>query len=125
MKSQALHVSQNEVACRLKPFTGRAHGNVGHIIIDGEIKHVTCSSWMPLKKRYQNSSLRKCKNSQTGHCLSSVPRAMKLEVWCINGKPTSGSIYETKCAMRREVRKRIKFCAAMKERKQIQERKPI
>ena len=39
MKSQALHVFQNEVACRLKPFTRRARGNDGHI--DGEIKHVT------------------------------------------------------------------------------------
>ena len=39
MKSQILHVFQNEVACRLKPLTGWARGNVGHI--DGEIKHVT------------------------------------------------------------------------------------
>ena len=124
MKSQALHVYQNEVACRLKPFTGRARGDVSHI--DGEIKHVT---WLILDAAQKTLPQLRPKKVRkfTDRTLSQLCAKSReaRRVWCTNGKPSSGPLYETKCAMRRELRKRIKFCAAMEERRQIQKRENL
>lgn len=42
--------------------------------------------------------------------------------WNEAGQPTEGSVYEKKCDMRRQVRKRVNYCAALAERKRVQNR---
>ena len=40
----------------------------------------------------------------------------------MEGRPSSGPLYDAKCALRREVQQRKKLCAAMEERKGVQRR---
>ena len=123
-KSQALQAFQKEVAIRLKPFTGQAQGNVDHI--DNEIKHV---AWLILDAAQKTLPQLKPKKTKRfkDRTLSQLCTKSKeaWNVWCTNGKPSNGPLYEVKCAMRREVRKRIKLCTAMEERRQIQKREHL
>ena len=45
--------------------------------------------------------------------------------WCREGRPVSGPSYDAKCALRREVRQRVKFCSAMEERKRVQRQESL
>ena len=45
---------------------------------------------------------------------------MAWEEWKDGGRPCKGPLHEAKCSTRKEVRKHIKVCAAMKERKRVQ-----
>ena len=123
-KSQALQAFQKEVAIRLKPFTGQARGNVDHI--DNEIKHV---AWLILDAAQKTLPQLKPKKTKRfkDRTLSQLCTKSKeaWNVWCTNGKPSNGPLYEVKCAMRREVRKRIKLCTAMEGRRQIQKREHL
>ena len=45
--------------------------------------------------------------------------------WCEEGRPSSSPLYDAKCALRREVRHRIKYCSAMDERRWVQRRETL
>ena len=42
--------------------------------------------------------------------------------WNDGGRPTSGHFYDAKCSLNAEVRKRVKLCTALDERKRVQRR---
>ena len=44
------------------------------------------------------------------------------KVWCETGRPQSGPLFESKNGLRREVKRRVNHCAAVKERKRIRKR---
>ena len=47
------------------------------------------------------------------------------EAWKDGGRPNEGPLFEAKCSTRKEVKKRIKLCSAMEERKRVQRREHL
>ena len=45
--------------------------------------------------------------------------------WCEDGRPSDGPLYEAKCSLRNEVRRRIRLCSAIRERKKVQQRENL
>ena len=118
-KSDALINFQKEVSERLNPYIQRSRGNIEHI--DREIRHV---AWMiedAAQKSLPHLQSKKA-HKFSDRTLSQLCAQSKeaWRVWCEGGRPSSGPLYDAKCTMRRKVRQRIKFCAAMEERKRVQ-----
>ena len=118
-KSDAMLNFQREVSNRLKPYIKRSRGNVDHI--DQEIRHVAwlvndaAQKTLPLLKPRRANRFRDKTLSQL--CIRSKEA---WRAWCREGRPVSGPSYDAKCALRREVRQRVKFCSAMEERKRVE-----
>ena len=114
-KSEAMLNFQKEVSDRLKPFTQRSRGNVDHI--DGEIGHV---AWLITDAAHKTLPLLKLSKAQRfrDRSLSQLCAKSKeaWRAWSEEGRPSSGPLFDAKCALRREVRQRIKYCSAMEEK---------
>ena len=115
VKEGTLDDFQNLLKDRLLPFVGRSYFDLAQV--NDEIKHV---SW--LIKNAAESCLPHC-HSKT-YCFKdkvlaqlSTKSKFAWDVWKDSGKPQDGPLYEAKCLARREVKKRVKFCVAMEERR--------
>ena len=120
-KSQVLQAFQSKVAFRLKPFISRTRGNVDHI--DSVIQHVAWLIFDAAGKTLPHIKPKKARRFKD-RTLSQLCAKSKeaWNIWCANGKPSNGPLYEEKCAMRKVVRK---LCSSMEERKQIQKREHL
>ena len=122
-KSGAM-LNQKEVSDRLKPFTQRSRGNVDHI--DREIGHV---AWLIIDAARKTLPVLKSSKAHRfrDRTLSQLCAKSKeaWRVWSGEGRPSSGPLYDAKCALRREVRQRIKYCSAMEERRRVQRRETL
>lgn len=47
------------------------------------------------------------------------------KAWIREGRPASGPFYDAKCGLRSEVRQRVKFCAAMDERRRVRRQESL
>ena len=117
-KSGAILKFQSEVSNRLKPFTKRSRGNIEHI--DKEISHV---AWLITDAAHNTLPLVKPRkvNKFKDKTLSQLCARSKeaWRAWCSEGRPASGPLYNAKCMLRRQVRQRVKFCAATEERRRV------
>ena len=122
--SGAMFKFQQEVSERLMPYISRSRGIIEHI--DKEIGHVAwlitdaAQKTLPHLKPKKAHKFRDRTLSQL--CVNSKEA---WRVWCEEGRPPSGPLYDAKCALQREVRQRMKFCAAMEERKRVQRRENL
>ena len=120
-ESEAMLSFQRKVSERLQPYIQRSKGNIDHI--NREIEHV---AWLITNAAQKTLPLLKPKKAHRfrDRTLSQlcVESKKAWRVWCEEGRPPTGPLYDAKCSLRREVRQQIKFCAVVKERKQIQRR---
>ena len=106
---------------RLKPFTNLTRSDVTQL--DDEINQVayiikcTAEELLPRFKP-------KKKRSFADKVLTQICAKSKStwKDWDKAGRPSSGPLYDSKCSLRADVRKRVKLCVAMNERKQVQRR---
>ena len=47
------------------------------------------------------------------------------KAWNNEGRPETGPLYEAKSTLTRQVRQRVKFCAAMEERKRVRQQEAL
>ena len=118
VKEGALDDFQNLLKDRLFPFVGRSRFDLAQV--NNEIKHV---AW--LIKNAAESCLPHCHSktfSFKDKVLAQLSTKSKFvwDAWKDSGKPQDGPLYKAKCLARREVKKRVKFCAAMEERRKVQ-----
>ena len=118
-KSGVLTSFQGVLKDRFSSFIGRARCDVGQL--EDEIKHVvslikeaaeTMLPHCPIKKvsRFKDKTLfQLCAKSKTA-----------WEAWKDGRRPNEGPLYKAKCSTLKEVKKRIKLCSAMEERKRVQ-----
>ena len=106
-----LTLFQNILKDRLSPFIGKTHCCVEQI--DDEIKHVASlikEAAEMLLPRFKDKTLsQQCAKSKAA-----------WEACKDGGRPCEGPIYVAKCPTHKEVKKCIKICAAMEERKRVQ-----
>ena len=123
-KSEAITLFQKAVKDRFSPFIGKTCCDVEQL--NDEIQHVAS-----VLKDAAEAFLPHCKapkatrfNDKT---LSQLCAKSKLawREWSDGGRPCEGPLYEAKCSARKELRKRIKMCEAMKERKRVQRREHL
>ena len=123
-KSGALLDFQKEVSDRLNPYIRRSHGSIDQI--DQEIAH---AAWLIVDAAQKTLPQLKTKKPHRfkDRILSQLCAKSKeaRETWYKEGKPPNGPLYDAKCNMRREVRQRTKFCAAMEERRSVQRRENL
>ena len=123
-KSGAMLNFQKEVSERLNPYTQRSRGNIKHI--NREIEHVAWLIVDAALKTLQHLKPKKSHNFRDRTLFQLCAESKEAwRVWCVEGRPSSGPLYDAKCALRREVRQRIKLCAAMEERKRVQRRENL
>ena len=70
---------------------------------------------LPSSPRYKDKTL-------SALCAQS---RMALSRWKASGCPSSGSLHEEKCRLRRAVRRRVHFCAAQAEKRRTQRRERL
>ena len=93
------------------------------IIIDREVGHV---AWLITDAAHKTLPLLKpSKTNRFKDRTLSQLCAKSKGAWCGEGRPSSGPLYDAKCALRREVRHRIKYCSAMEERRRVQRRETL
>ena len=99
---------QREVSERLRPYIQRSKGNIDHI--NREIEHV---AWLITNAAQKTLPLLKPKKAHRfrDRTLSQlcVESKKAWRVWCKEGRPPTGPLYDAKCSLRRKVRQRIKF----------------
>ena len=124
-KAEKSGAYKKEVKERLNPFIGRSRSNIDHI--DDELKHV---AWLISdaagRKTLLHFTTRKTRRFNDMALTQLCAKSKEAwRTWQDNGRPLSGPLYDTKNEARKLVKQRIKFCAAMKERKLIQTREKL
>ena len=120
-KGAALALYQEALKDRLSPFIGKPCCDIEQL--DDEIKHIAA-----LIKEAAESLLPHCEAKKASRFKDStlsklcVTSKVAWEAWKDGGRPNVGPLHEAKCLACNEVRRRIKVCAAMKERKRVQRR---
>ena len=120
----ALMSYQEALKDRLSPFIGKPRCDVEQL--DDEIKYIAT-----LIKEAAESLLPHCEAKKASRfkdrTLSKLCTESKVAwaAWKDSGMPSEGLLYGAKCSARNKVRRRIKMCAAMEERKRFQRRESL
>ena len=115
---------QEALKDRLSPFIGKPRCDVEQL--DDEIKYIAT-----LIKEAAESLLPHCEAKKASRfkdrTLSKLCAESKVAwvAWKDSGMPSEGLLYGAKCSARNKVRRRIKMCAAMEERKRVQRRESL
>ena len=109
-KSGALRVYQDAVKERLSPFIGRSRGSITQV--ECEIKHVAWLIKNAAEKtlpHFKPRRIHRFKDRMLSRLCAKSKEAWRA--WCEDGRPSDGPLYEAKCSLRNEVRRRIRvFC---------------
>ena len=107
---------------RLKPFTNLTRSDVTQL--DDEINQVAYIIKCTAEELLPRFKPKKFKRSFADKVLTQICAKSKStwKDWDKAGRPSSGPLYDSKCSLRADVRKRVKLCVAMNERKQVQRR---
>ena len=109
---------------RLSPFIGLSCGSITQM--ECEIKHVAWLIKDAAEKtlpHFKPRRVHRFKDRMLSRLCAKSKEAWRA--WCEDGRPSDGPLYEAKCSLRNEVRRRIRLCSAIRERKKVQQRENI
>ena len=123
-KSGVLTSFQDVLKDRLSPSIGTARCDVGQL--DDEIKNVASLIKEAAETMLPRSRVKKVNRFKDKTLFQLCAKSKTAwEVWRDGGRPNEGPLYKAKCFTRKEVKKRIKLCSAMEERKKVQRREHL
>ena len=124
LSSEALTLFQDALKDRLHPFIGKTRNDINQL--EDEIRHVALliiSAAETLLPHCEGKKTTRFKDRTLSQLCTNSKSAWRK--WDDSGRPSEGPLYEAKCNARKEVRKRVKACAAMKERKRVLNREHL
>ena len=122
VSSSALSVYQSEVSNLVSLLLNGCWESIHHLndeveMVVNNIKIIATETLPNVKPRKKRKNATYFKDS-TLKSLCAHSKSTWHE-WCDAGRPQSGPLFERKKELRREIRKRIKICSAVNERKRV------
>ncbi len=125
--SEALSAFQSEVSAFVTPLLNNCYEDIDCLNKELELvsAHIiaTASATLPAQQERGGKRPLYYKDSTLKFLCDSSKSIWKE--WCSAGRPQSGPLFERKKDLRNEVRKRIRLCAAVDERKRIRKRESL